>query len=309
MPDVARHGAPSLPRAGHALWIAAALAAGLAAGALAEPVDGTTGLQLGSEGLDFLHMTGGLVTNCEGCASELGAGIGSGVVNHLGGEIASDELLLAAAPGSFGALAVRGARWNPERAAGTLLRSDRLTVGHEGTGALIQTGGTIEVGERLLLGARFGSVGHYTARGGGLRQLQSGPSQGLYLGGIQGSGVGHLVVIGPGPDLQIAGRYVQHAGSTFTAMFGAQAPHIAPVYVAGSALFELGAILSVQLPVEELTKGTPWSPTASQCEFLLLRAGSLVDRGLLLVGSEAGSWSVMTTKRELRVRYRAGQCG
>lgn len=159
-----------------------------------------------------------------GASGELNVGDGVGAVNSAALE-SNDDLYIGRAGGT-GLMRVRSDGRVELR---TNTNNAELLIGQDGTGTVVQTGGTVTSDNLVRIGSNSGSVGHYTISGGTLATATDG--SGVFQIGRNGAtgtlrveGTGRVshgaeLFIGDTQDSNAAGR-LEIVGSTASIQIG-----------------------------------------------------------------------------------------
>jgi hypothetical protein len=250
----------------------------------------TPHLNIGTQGLGILNMTGGWVTRaCVGCSSWVGAGYqipgedsipGTGVLSQSGGVFETDDLVVGIGPHSTGSV------WVRDTAA---LLVGTLQAGVDGVADLLQSGGSIRVQHRLFLGKNVDGVGSLTIRDGIFRQISRVAFQGTAGVYVGLDGRGQLIIDGSSADIGIRGLYVQGGNSELTVILDGSPTHLSPIRVGRTATFEAGAKLRVRHAAD-------YVPVDGESVLLLSADDGVFDNGLELIGPEAEGWKLDTSQ-------------
>ena len=260
----------------------------------------TLGLDIGVQGIGVLNMSGGEITRMQSYGpggtipnertnvgrsyfhTTTGFIPGSGFVNQSGGSITTHRLQVGLGLGSAGILNVRG----PDSSVHAV---DRLYIGEGGSGALVQTGGSVQAGS-IYLGRITGGMGQYTVAGGTILVDGAGSGNGFFNGSVNAgfTGAGNLTIVGSSTPVnggfQIASRYDQSARSRLNYLYDDGPGKITIIWVGGTATFQSGALLDigpVDASVASLTPGQGLN---------LMVADRIVDNGIV-VGNPT-EWSI-----------------
>ncbi len=281
------------------------------------------GFDLGPHGTGVLNVSGGVIENTDpnqNGTSLVGRGYNSqgtgytpgyGLLRQSGGTIDQHTIQLGRETGSAGALVIDDNQ--------DLHAENVLDVGLFGTGTVVQRGGTVSVDNVVRLAPRSGSYGSYTISGGTLQTasaaIVNGIRNGQYSDGdadpFDELGAGHLVVVGSGGTVDLAGSYHQNHVSrlTFVLTTSSASPpaHISPVQAARDARFEQGAVIDIDLQGGDgagLGNGGPVFTPQDEQVFVLVTAGdNVVDDGVKLDPEDEGVWKLLVGSQDVRVAY------
>lgn len=245
-------------------------------------------LDVGIQGTGLLLMDDGSITVPEGHTGRISVGHGYssdeegyepglGFVNQRGGSIDDHKIEIGRNVGAVGTYAVRD---------GATLEGSSIGIGvDDAFGALTQTGGTVRA-PMITIGGSKGAIGALTISGGTLEQTSTSIGSHWLFNGVSGdNGIGRFMVIGPNPVVT-AKRYYQNFHSRLVFMLEEESPHISPIVVENTALFETGGTLTIELEPDPIAGGNRFTPSDGQ-SFVLMTADDLKATGRVSLDSRS----------------------
>jgi len=193
-------------------------------------------------------------------------------------------LTLGAEEGAAGSALVQGG----------LLDANKILLGLDGLGALVQTGGEVRAA-LVNLGQGAGSHGQLSVSGGRLQVSR------LEVGGGEG-GRGQLTLVGAEADLALETLLVHGNG---TLQFVADGSGWPTLETSGPITLEAGTTFDVRVAAINDEFQTPaWPEPALGTRYLLLRAqGGLTQQGVGRAGGSDPDWALSFGEQEISAVY------